>query len=39
MKEKKYTYTADLHLVRDPDVSDGDLARSLADWKRMEDDR
>lgn len=37
MKEKKYTYAVDLHLVRDPDVSDGDLARSLADWKRMKD--
>ncbi len=37
MKGKKYTYAVTLHLVRDPGVSDGDLARSLADWKRMKD--
>ena len=37
MKGKKYTYAVALHLVRDPGVSDGDLARSLADWKRMKD--
>lgn len=37
MKGKNYTYAVTLHLVRDPGVSDGDLARSLADWKRMKD--
>lgn len=38
MKEKKnYTHAVMLHLVRDPGVPDEDLARSLADWKRLKD--
>lgn len=37
MKGKNYSYAVTLHLVRDPGVSDGDLARSLADWKRLKD--
>ena len=38
MEEKKnYPHAVMLHLVRDPGVPDEDLARSLADWKRLKD--